>query len=201
MATSQSWEDVYTDGSRTQLWDIGRPQSAFVRLAERGLLSGRVIDVGCGTGEHALLAGSRGAQAMGIDISRHAIERARGKAAQRGMAADFQVADALSLWLLGRTFDTVIDSGTFHTIDQDSRTQYASSLASVLEPGGMCYLLCMSDRQEGDFHRPRKVSRDDLRSVFRDDWLVQCVEPEVFELNPGTSTTALHAWLATIRRL
>ncbi len=34
-----------------QLWDIGRPQKEFIRLAENGEISGRVLDVGCGKGE------------------------------------------------------------------------------------------------------------------------------------------------------
>ncbi|HKN42760.1 MAG TPA: hypothetical protein VJW23_02465, partial [Propionibacteriaceae bacterium] len=41
-------------------WDIGRPQPAFLELADQGLLVGRVLDVGCGTGEHALMAAARG---------------------------------------------------------------------------------------------------------------------------------------------
>ena len=37
------WESAY--GSATPPpWDIGGPQSAFVRLADRGLLAGRVLD-------------------------------------------------------------------------------------------------------------------------------------------------------------
>ena len=51
-------------------WDIGRPQPAFVRLAEQGLLAGRVLDSGCGTGEQTLLAAAHGADATGVDVSR-----------------------------------------------------------------------------------------------------------------------------------
>ena len=54
-------------------WDIGRPQPAFVELADHGLLVGRVLDVGCGTGEHALLAAAQGADATGIDAVPKAI--------------------------------------------------------------------------------------------------------------------------------
>ncbi len=35
-------------------WDIGRPQKEIIRLAEDGEISGRALDVGCGTGENAL---------------------------------------------------------------------------------------------------------------------------------------------------
>jgi SAM-dependent methyltransferase len=38
----------------TPPWEIGRPQPALAELAEAGALRGRVLDVGCGTGEHAL---------------------------------------------------------------------------------------------------------------------------------------------------
>ena len=36
--------------------DIGRPQAAFVRIADAGALNGSLLDAGCGTGEHAILA-------------------------------------------------------------------------------------------------------------------------------------------------
>ena len=51
----------------TPPWDIGRPQPAFLELAEKGAVMGRVLDVGCGTGEHALMAAGRGLPATGID--------------------------------------------------------------------------------------------------------------------------------------
>lgn len=56
-------------------WDVGHPQPAI--LARAGEFTGRVLDVGCGTGEHALLAASLGLSAMGVDTSPVAIDRAR----------------------------------------------------------------------------------------------------------------------------
>ncbi len=104
------WDEAYA-ASRPAPWDIGRPQPAFVRLAEQGLLSGRVLDSGCGTGEQALLAAAHGADATGVDVSERAIQRAVQKAAERGLQARFEVADALHLGDLGLTFDTIIDAG------------------------------------------------------------------------------------------
>src|SRR5262249_59434970 len=99
-------------------------------------LSGRVLDAGCGSGEHALLAAARGANVVGVDVLARAIERARRKADERGLAVRFEVADALSLGELGLSFDTVIDSGLFHVFGDADRARYVTSLASVLPPDG-----------------------------------------------------------------
>jgi cyclopropane fatty-acyl-phospholipid synthase-like methyltransferase len=134
MTQPMNWDDVYVTG--VPPWDIGRPQPAFLRLAERGLLSGQVLDAGCGTGEHTLLAAAHGAEAVGVDVSPTAIARARAKAAERGLDARFEVGDALDLGRLGLTFGTVIDSGLFHVFGDEERPRYAASLASVLRSGG-----------------------------------------------------------------
>ena len=88
---SGSWDEAYA-GDKPPPWDIGRPQPAFVRLADQGLLAGRVLDSGCGTGEHTLLAAAHGATATGVDVSARAIALARAKAAGRGLAVRFETA-------------------------------------------------------------------------------------------------------------
>jgi SAM-dependent methyltransferase len=193
---SQGWDSAYVAGPPT--WDIGRPQPAFVRLAEAGLLSGQLLDAGCGTGEHVLLAAAHGAQAMGVDLSPLAIEEARAKAAERGLAARFEVADALHLERLGLAFDTVIDSGLFHVFDDPDRASYVASLAAVIRPGGTCYLMCFSDHQPGVWG-PRRVGRDELLSAFRDGWEVASLTADEFTINPIQGTTAAQAWLAVLR--
>jgi SAM-dependent methyltransferase len=197
--TTPSWDASYA-GSAPPPWDVGQPQPAFVRLAERGLLTGQVLDAGCGTGEQTLLAASSGAEALGVDVSPLAVEQARGKAAARGIKARFEVADALLLGDLGLSFDTIIDSGLFHVFDDESRARYVASLASVLRPGGHLYLMCFSDRQPGTFG-PRRVSQDELRAAFGDGWTIIAIEADTFEINLGAfPTTTAQAWLATIGR-
>jgi cyclopropane fatty-acyl-phospholipid synthase-like methyltransferase len=200
MTTPPSWDTVYVPGAAPPPWDIGRPQSAFLRLADRGLLSGQLLDAGCGTGEHTLLAAARGAEATGVDISPRAVARARDKAAERGLLARFEVADVLSLGQLGMVFDTVIDSGVFHVFDDADRGRYVTSLAGVLQPGGRCYLMCFSDRQPGGYG-PRRVSQDELRAAFSDGWTVTSIEASSFEVNAGSlPVPAAQAWLAAIQR-
>ncbi len=198
--TVPGWDEAYA-GSTPAPWDIGLPQPAFVRLAEQGLLSGRVLDSGCGTGEQTLLAAAHGADAMGVDVSRRAIQRARQKASERGLRARFEVADALRLGDLELTFDAIIDSGVFHVFDDASRARYVASLASVLQPGGCCYLMCFSDRQPGTFG-PRRVGQDELRAAFRHGWKVASIEAAAFEVNQaGLGIASAQAWLAAIERV
>ena len=199
MTESRDWDTVYVAGTPPP-WDVGRPQPAFVRLADRGALRGHLLDAGCGTGENALLAAAHSADVVGVDVSPTAIARARAKAAERGLSARFEVADALHLSQLGLTFDTVIDSGLFHVFDDENRASYVASLASVLRSGGSCYLMCFSDLQPGTFG-PRRVRKDEIISAFSGGWSVTGIEADEFVVNRGLGIAAARAWLATIRRL
>ena len=57
-------------------WDIGRPQAAFAALGDAGLIHGRVLDVGCGTGEHVLMCADLGLDATGADLAQVALRAA-----------------------------------------------------------------------------------------------------------------------------
>ena len=192
------WEASYTAGPAAP-WDIGRPQPVFVRLADEGRLAGRLLDAGCGTGENALLAAGRGADVTGIDVAPTAIARARAKASERGLTARFEVADALDLGRLRLTADTVIDCGVFHLFGDEDRARYVASLAAVLRPGGVCHLMCFSDRQPGTWG-PRRVRADELRAAFGDGWAVESITAATLDINPVDGATQVQAWLAAIVR-
>jgi 2-polyprenyl-3-methyl-5-hydroxy-6-metoxy-1,4-benzoquinol methylase len=110
--TARSPGDFDALYAATPPWDIGRPQPALLALAEAGALQGRVLDVGCGTGEHALMAAAGGLDATGIDAAPSAIAIAQAKARDRGLSARFLVWNALDLGSLDERFDTVLDSGS-----------------------------------------------------------------------------------------
>lgn len=192
------WDDSYAGPPPP--WDIGRPQPAFVRLAEAGVLTGALLDAGCGTGEHTVLAALHGARALGIDVSRRAIEIARRKAAERGTDTSFQVLDALHLDTLGETFDTVVDSGLFHVFDDAARTQYVTAVHAVLRPGGHLHLMCFSDRQPGDWG-PRRISDGEMRTAFGSGWRIDSLAADGFDINLGLGSTTAEAWLADVVRM
>ncbi len=67
----------------------------------------KIIDIGCGTGRHAIELTKRGYNVTGVDLSESQIKRAREKARETGLIVDFQVQDARIL-PFGGEFDLAI---------------------------------------------------------------------------------------------
>jgi len=188
-------DELYTTGRPP--WDIGRPQPAFLALADAGHIRGRVLDVGCGTGEHVLLCAERGLDATGVDVAPTALAAARTKVQQRRLTARFVLHDARRLGDLGESFDTVLDCGLFHIFDGADRAAFVASLHTALVPGGRYLMLCFSDAQPGDTG-PHRVTRDEIVTAFRAGWRVDAIEPATIETL--TDPDGIQALLATLIR-
>jgi SAM-dependent methyltransferase len=180
-------------------WEIGRPQDDVVRLEGRGGFKGKILDVGCGTGENALYLASKGYEVLGIDRVARAIETARAKATERKITCAFEVADALELGKLKKTFDTVLDCGLFHVLSDEGRQKYAKSLAKAVKGRGALHILCFStDEPPGE--GPRRVGERELIELFNmKGWLVEEVSEARFETT--THAEGARAWLASFTRL
>jgi SAM-dependent methyltransferase len=189
------------DYAGTPPWDIGSAQPDFVALAESGSIVGRVLDVGCGTGENALYFSQLGHDVVGIDASRLAIEKARAKAGQRRLGARFVAGDATALPFPDGSFDTSIDSGLFHILSEDDQAALVAGLHRVLRSGGRHHLMCLSEH--ASISGPRHVTHDYLKRTFEAGWRVESIDEARFALNgaEGYTTDKAAAWLATVRRL
>jgi cyclopropane fatty-acyl-phospholipid synthase-like methyltransferase len=182
----------------TPPWDIGKPQREFVELEESGRILGDVLDVGCGTGENALFLATRGHRVLGIDSAELAIRKARQKASERGIRADFKVWDALQLSELGRRFDTAIDCGFFHTLSDEDRVIFGRSLGSVLKEGGRYFMLAFSD-EEPDWGGPRRVTKQEIRDAFASGWQVESIHKAKFD--DHFHGDGGRAWMSMITRV
>jgi SAM-dependent methyltransferase len=189
------FDAAYTAGQPP--WDIGRPQPAFVALAEAGRIIGKVLDVGCGTGEHALFLSQRGLDILGLDLSAVAIAEAQRKAQARGVGARFVVGNALELLRWEETFDTVIDSGLLHVFSDADRARLVAGLHAVLRPLGSLHLLTFNEH--ASLPGPRRLTQAEIRRTFAPGWEVEEISPSHFELVEDRG--GADAWLASIRRL
>jgi SAM-dependent methyltransferase len=188
--------DVAYEG--TPSWEIGRPQPAVVRAAEAGLFAGSVLDIGCGTGEHALFLAGRGHVVLGVDGAPAAVERARRKARERGVTSvRFVVADILRDLpaLVDPAVDVALDVGCFHSLGDEEHESYAQQVASAVRPGGRLVLVCWSERNPWGAG-PRRITRQVLRAVFRERWRVDPIEEERLEGLRGE----IWAWRMTATR-
>ncbi|ORA33937.1 class I SAM-dependent methyltransferase [Mycobacterium aquaticum] len=204
--TMSRFDQAYA--SNTAPWVIGEPQPAIVELERTGGISSPVLDIGCGAGEHTILLTRLGYDVLGMDFAPQAIEQARANAAARGVDAQFAVGDALALDGTS-TYQTVVDSALFHIFDDADRGAYVRSLAAACRPGGLVYVLALSDAGRG--FGPQ-VSEDTIRTAFGTGWDLESLQTttyrgvvgeahaEAFGVAVGTMVDE-PAWLARVRRL
>jgi len=155
-------------------WDIGRAQPAIEDLHERGEISGRVLDIGCGLGETTIFLAQKGYDVRGIDLVPAAIDKARSNALEKGLHDLFFVHDALRLDELTDRFDTLIDVGLFHTLSEKDRHRYEPSVYSVLKESGRLFMLCFSSLHTG-FLGPRRISESAIYDLFAPSWKIEYI--------------------------
>jgi 2-polyprenyl-3-methyl-5-hydroxy-6-metoxy-1,4-benzoquinol methylase len=96
----------------------------------------KILDVGCGTGRHAIELTKRGYSVTGVDLSESQLERAKQKAAEQKLAIKFIKADARNL-PFENEFDLAIMlcEGGFPLMETDEMNfQILQSVAKSLKP-------------------------------------------------------------------
>jgi cyclopropane fatty-acyl-phospholipid synthase-like methyltransferase len=187
-------------------WDIGRAQKEVVRLCGDHEITGRVLDIGCGTGENSMYLASQGIAVVGVDFSANAIALARKKLAGRAFAdrVNFQVADALKMEpaaLDVSPFDCILDCGLFHAFEDKDQVTYVSRLGELLKPAGSYFMLCFSDKEPGTWG-PRRIRREEILEAFSKGWKIISIKEAIFENNEKRSSLpeGARAWLSRIEK-
>ena len=97
-----------------------------------------VLDIGCGTGNNVIWLQQQGFNAIGVDSTEIAIERARKKASEAKVDCAFYVLDFLRDTIPGAPFDFILDRGCFHHfLEYDKLDQFAEKVDLVLKDGGL----------------------------------------------------------------
>jgi tocopherol O-methyltransferase len=135
-----------------------------------------ILDVGCGIGGSSLyLAEKFAATATGITLSPVQARRATARAQTAGVAAHFQVADALQMPFADQAFDLVwsLESGE-HMPD---KAKFLQECYRVLKPGGTFILVTWCHRETAD----RPLTADEQKHLA-DIYRVYCL-PYVIALS------------------
>jgi SAM-dependent methyltransferase len=173
-----SWEDAY---KTIPPWDIGRPQPEIVELVRAGELNeSKTLDVGCGTGENALFLAENGFSVVGIDLSTLAIATAKAKAVKRKVKVDFQLGNALASDFKNGQFDNAVDSGLFHTFNDNERISFAREIARVLAIDGKYFMLCFSDKEPTNWGGPRRVTKEEIEATFSPFFYINYIRDDYF---------------------
>jgi len=163
----------------TPPWDNNAPSESVIAWQTGGWVHGDVLDIGCGLGDNAVYLAKNGHTVTGLDISPTALKTAEQRAKDAGVDVKFAVADSTKLDGYTDAFDTVIDSGLLHTLDDEGRRSYAAAVHRATRPGATLLLSCFSDANPVGEEWPRPaVSEETLRDVLGGaGWDVASLEP------------------------
>lgn len=124
-------------------WDRGAYELTAVALApaaEAVVLAGRVrpgqrvLDVGCGSGNAALIAARAGAQVTAVDPAPRLLDVARAQARREGLTIEVLPGEAASLPVPDRRFDAVLSN--FAVILAPDPAAAVAEMVRVLAPDG-----------------------------------------------------------------
>ncbi|GIG20307.1 methyltransferase [Cellulomonas chitinilytica] len=146
----------------TRLGGVRRRHARLVALS--GIAAGdRVLDLGCGTGNLALLVAASvpGSVVTGVDPDRPSLERAARKARRRRLPMTLVRGYGQSLPLPDESVDHVVSALALHHVAPDARAATAGEILRVLRPGGTVTVADFSapdehGRQGGHGHRLRR---------------------------------------------
>ncbi len=146
-ANRSAWDELAPIHAKSEFYDIegfldGTSALRGFELAEMGEVAGRsLVHLQCHIGLDTLSWARRGADVVGLDFSRPAIEVARHVARRAGLDARFEVADVYdAVRALDRRFDLVY-TGIGALCWLDDLPGWAKVVHDLLEPGGRLYLV------------------------------------------------------------
>lgn len=147
----KSWyEELFTDYAASydrEIFTRGTIAEVDFIEAEFGFDKTKtILDIGCGTGRHAIELAQRGYSVTGIDLSESQLARAQEKAEDAGVAVTFLKRDARNF-----QFETPFDAaimlceGAFSLMETDEMNfQILKNAADALKPGGIFIFSCLN---------------------------------------------------------
>ena len=159
------WDQSYQNNETP--WERGEPAPPLVEYLESHSISGRVLVPGCGLGHDVRLVASMGCDALGVDLSETALNRARAYKDPEQGSVSYQLADMLDAnnGIRGASFDYVFEHTCFCAIDPGLRKDYVNAVQRYLKPRGyfLAILFTNLDDPEGP---PFATSHAEVENLY-----------------------------------
>jgi SAM-dependent methyltransferase len=160
--TDRDWQDKYVSGDTP--WDSGLPSRELQRvLAERRIVPGRALELGCGTGTNAVFLAQQGFEVTAVDCAPLALAKARAKASAAGVTIDWHQVDVQHFGAGLSPFDFVFDRGCYHCCRRVDLDGYLATLRNVTRPASV-YLSLSGNANEQTEQGPPRVTEEEVRT-------------------------------------
>ncbi len=169
----QAWDERYR--AKPKIWS-GGPNPVLVAEAA-GLQPGTALDAGAGEGGDACWLAARGWIVTAADISSVAIERAAGRASERGLAITWLHADLAKARAPG-TYDLV--TAHFLHVPKAEQQPLFRHLAAAVEPGGTLLVVGHDLSDMAKMPRPDLVeygwTAEEVAATLGEGWIIEAAE-------------------------
>lgn len=188
-------DDIYRNTPFEKIpWNVETPPELLVELVDSGKIRPcKAVDLGCGTGNHAIYLAGRGFEVTGVDFSQTAIKIAKENTEKKGVRCNFFVADVIDgLDKVNQTWDFAYDWGLLHHISPEGRRKYLENVRRILNPKGKFLSVSFSEKDTafGSSAKYRKTSlgttlyfsgEDELRQLLEAHFVI--IDSRTVEIN------------------
>jgi SAM-dependent methyltransferase len=169
------WEELFSEDFVRANWKVSDEQiKREVTFVEESLgvaPGGVVLDLGCGSGQHAVELASRGYGVVGYDLSLYQLALAADNAQERSQKLNFLQGDMREM-AFEEMFDGIFCWNTsFGYFEEDKNYSVAERAFRALRPGGM-FLVDVMNRDFVAAHTPSSVWFEGDSCVCMDDAVI-----------------------------
>ena len=149
--------------------------------------TGKVLDIGCGSGTDSVFMASQGWEVTSLDFMPKALEYTQQRAADAGFSVTAIEAD-ITAWDPPEQYDLVLDHGLLHNMDPVRYPAYRERIMQAVAPDGDFCLLHWHPLFEGQGNGeigPTRTSREDIKAFFAPEFQERYFAREEFEDLPS----------------
>lgn len=162
------WDRVWRTEEGRAAWSTPDPWVAETVRSLRHVGVRDVLDLGCGTGRHALHLAAAGYAVRAVDRSAAAVAFTRAEAARHGLSVTADVAHFTAMPYPDAGFDLVLAFNVVYHGDEDGLGRTLAEVRRVLRPGGH-YLCTMLSKRNAQYGRGRQVAPNTFVQPGADD--------------------------------